>query len=194
VCRSQPAGRESTGFQDFTGFSSTKVTCKTISHHYTIQVDNCFSEIHILYFSWVLSKLWNFICLVFFKLQEQRKKQKLLSIGWAVVAHAFNPSTWEAEAGGFLSSRPAWSTEWVLGQPGLHRETLSRKTKPNQTKPPKYAAWRKDSNTTPVFPSIIQKVAGNPPAMTLRKWIITRLEQNLLFQIKYIIDLIWEST
>jgi hypothetical protein len=29
----------------------------------------------------------------------------------AVVAHAFNPSTWEAEAGGFLSSRPAWSTE-----------------------------------------------------------------------------------
>jgi hypothetical protein len=28
-----------------------------------------------------------------------------------VVAHAFNPSTWEAEAGGFLSSRPAWSIE-----------------------------------------------------------------------------------
>jgi hypothetical protein len=25
--------------------------------------------------------------------------------------HAFNPSTWEAEAGEFLSSRPAWSTE-----------------------------------------------------------------------------------
>jgi hypothetical protein len=31
--------------------------------------------------------------------------------GWAVVVHAFNPSTWEAEAGGFLSWRPAWSTE-----------------------------------------------------------------------------------
>jgi hypothetical protein len=28
-----------------------------------------------------------------------------------VVAHAFNPSTWEAETGGFLSLRPAWSTE-----------------------------------------------------------------------------------
>ena len=27
------------------------------------------------------------------------------------VAHAFNPSTREAEAGGFLSSRPAWSTK-----------------------------------------------------------------------------------
>jgi major histocompatibility complex class I len=28
-----------------------------------------------------------------------------------VVAHAFNPSTREAEAGRFLSSRPAWSTK-----------------------------------------------------------------------------------
>jgi hypothetical protein len=28
-----------------------------------------------------------------------------------VVTHAFNPSTQEAEAGGFLSSRPAWSTK-----------------------------------------------------------------------------------
>jgi hypothetical protein len=29
----------------------------------------------------------------------------------AVVVHAFNPSTSEAETGRFLSSRPAWSTE-----------------------------------------------------------------------------------
>jgi hypothetical protein len=29
----------------------------------------------------------------------------------AVVAHAFNPSSWDAEAGGFLSLRPAWSTK-----------------------------------------------------------------------------------
>jgi major histocompatibility complex class I len=28
-----------------------------------------------------------------------------------VVAHTFNPSIWEAESGGFLSSRPAWSTK-----------------------------------------------------------------------------------
>jgi hypothetical protein len=47
----------------------------------------------------------------------------------AMVAHVFNPSTREAEAGGFLSSRPAWSTKWVPGQPGLYRETLSRKNK-----------------------------------------------------------------
>jgi hypothetical protein len=45
------------------------------------------------------------------------------------VAQAFNPSTWEAEAGRFLSSRPAWSTVGVPGQPGLHRETLSQKSK-----------------------------------------------------------------
>jgi hypothetical protein len=52
----------------------------------------------------------------------------------AVVAHAFNPSTQEAGAGGFLSSRPAWSTKWGPGQPGLHRETLSQKTKQKKRK------------------------------------------------------------
>jgi hypothetical protein len=51
-----------------------------------------------------------------------------------MVAHAFNPSTREAEVGGFLSSRPAWSTKWVPEQPELYRETLSRKTKKTTTK------------------------------------------------------------
>jgi hypothetical protein len=51
----------------------------------------------------------------------------------------FNPSTWEAEAGGFLSLRPAWSTERVLGQPGLLRKTLSRKTQTNKQKKNKQA-------------------------------------------------------
>lgn len=39
------------------------------------------------------------------------------------------PSTWEAEALEFLSSKPAWSTDPVPGQPTLSRdrETLSRK-------------------------------------------------------------------
>jgi hypothetical protein len=50
----------------------------------------------------------------------------------AVVMHAFNPSTWEAEAGRFLSLRPAGSTEWVPGQPGLHKETLCQKDKTNK--------------------------------------------------------------
>jgi hypothetical protein len=51
-----------------------------------------------------------------------------------VVVHAFNPSTWEAETGGFLSSRPVWPTKWVPGQPGLHRETLSRKKQKSKNK------------------------------------------------------------
>jgi hypothetical protein len=46
-----------------------------------------------------------------------------------MVAHTFNTSTWETEAGGFLSLRPAGSTERVPGQPGLYRKTLSQKPK-----------------------------------------------------------------
>jgi hypothetical protein len=62
-----------------------------------------------------------------------------------VVAHAFDPSTWEAEAGRFLSSRPAWSTKWVPGQPGLFRETLSRKTKQTNKQKPRYGARAKST-------------------------------------------------
>jgi hypothetical protein len=40
-----------------------------------------------------------------------------------VVAHTFDPRT-EAEAGGSLSSRPAWSTEQVSRQPELHRNPV----------------------------------------------------------------------
>jgi hypothetical protein len=59
-----------------------------------------------------------------------------------VVAHAFNPSTWEAKAGGFPNSRPVWSTKLVPGQPGLCRETLSLK-KPNQKKKKKVLKYFK---------------------------------------------------
>jgi hypothetical protein len=52
-----------------------------------------------------------------------------------VVAHAFNPSTQEAEAGGFLSSRPAWSTKCVPGQPCLKNKNKNKKQKTkNKTK------------------------------------------------------------
>jgi hypothetical protein len=51
-----------------------------------------------------------------------------------MVVHTFNPNTCEAEAGGFLSSRSAWSTKWVPGQPGLHKETLSQKKKKTKIK------------------------------------------------------------
>jgi hypothetical protein len=56
-----------------------------------------------------------------------------------MVAHAFNPSTWEAEAGGFLSSRPAWSTEQVPGQP----RATQRTEKPCFKKPKKKKKKRK---------------------------------------------------
>jgi hypothetical protein len=46
-----------------------------------------------------------------------------------VVVHAFNLSTGEEESGRSLSSRPAWSKDQILGQLGVHRESLSRKTK-----------------------------------------------------------------
>jgi hypothetical protein len=39
------------------------------------------------------------------------KQDKRKYIDWAVVVHTFNPRTWEAEAGGFLSLKPAWSTK-----------------------------------------------------------------------------------
>jgi hypothetical protein len=46
---------------------------------------------------------------------SQGLELKSTSMNWVyhleVVAHAFNPSTPEAEAGRFLSSRTAWSTK-----------------------------------------------------------------------------------
>jgi hypothetical protein len=44
-----------------------------------------------------------------------------------VVVHGFNPSTWEAEAGGFLSSRPAWSTKWHDSQGYTEKPCLKKK-------------------------------------------------------------------
>jgi hypothetical protein len=43
-----------------------------------------------------------------------------------MAAHTFNSSTWEAEAGGFLGSRPAWSKR-VTGQG--YTEKVLKKTK-----------------------------------------------------------------
>ena len=50
------------------------------------------------------------------------------------MVHTLDSSTWEAEAGGDLSSRPAWPTLLFPGQPGLHREILSWKTEQNKAK------------------------------------------------------------
>jgi hypothetical protein len=92
-----------------------------------------------------------------------------------VVAHAFNPSTWEAEAeaGRFLSSRPAWSTKWVPGQPGLHRETLSWK----QTNKKNYLLWVKaTTHTTNRQAGGYQPVQHSPTHDELHK---TYMETNI---------------
>jgi hypothetical protein len=44
-------------------------------------------------------------------MESQEHISKEENVSQSVVVHVFNPSTWEAEAGKFLSSRPAWSTK-----------------------------------------------------------------------------------
>jgi hypothetical protein len=63
-----------------------------------------------------------------------------------VVAHAFNPSTQEAEAGGSLSLKAAWSTGSVPGQPRL--ETLSQNKSKQPTNKQKNKAKRKSQTRT----------------------------------------------
>jgi hypothetical protein len=53
----------------------------------------------------------------------------LLQLG--VVSHAFNPSTWEAEAGGFLSLRPARATQRNPVLKKQKKTTIKKKTKNN---------------------------------------------------------------
>jgi hypothetical protein len=77
-----------------------------------------------------------------------------------MVAHAFNPSTWEAEADGFLSSRPAWSTKWVPGQPGLHRETLSWKTKKKQKQTNKKKSCQVMDDSASLIPAFGRQKRG----------------------------------
>ena len=86
----------------------------------------------------MLVSLWNFwhpnINQNSSLITKQRINPKNDNRRWAMVVHAFNPSTWEAEAGRYLSLGPAWSWEWVPGQPGLHRETLSQTSQKNKQK------------------------------------------------------------
>jgi hypothetical protein len=93
-------------------------------------------------FSFWLSSLFPFLhAYICFYL----KTFKNFIYGQAVMVYAFNPSTWEAEAGIFLSLRPAWSTEWVPRQPGLFRETRSQKTnKQNENKKQKLETTKKN--------------------------------------------------
>jgi hypothetical protein len=74
--------------------------------------------------SYPLSHLTSPICFIF-NIKSNRSQ--------AVVADAFNPSTWEAETGGFLSSRPAWFTK-VSSRTARAITVLKNKTKPKRNK------------------------------------------------------------
>lgn len=50
-----------------------------------------------------------------------------------MVVYTYNPSPQKAEASGPQSSRYAWSTQTVLAEIGLYRETLSEKTNKRTT-------------------------------------------------------------
>jgi hypothetical protein len=58
--------------------------------------------------------------------------KQLIVLG--VVVHAFNPSTWEAEAGGFLSSRPPGLQREFQDKQGYTEEPCLKKQKQNKTK------------------------------------------------------------
>jgi hypothetical protein len=54
---------------------------------------------------------------------------------WAVLVHAFDPSTWEAEEGGFLSSRqPGLQSEFQDSQGYAEKPVLENKQTNKQTK------------------------------------------------------------
>ena len=52
-----------------------------------------------------------------------------------MVAHAFNPSTWEAEAGGFrVQGQPGLQSEFQESQGYKEKPCLEKHQKPNQNK------------------------------------------------------------
>jgi hypothetical protein len=86
------------------------------------------------------------------------------------VAQAFNPSTWEGEAGRFQRSRPAWSTKWNWTARATQRNPVLKKTnkqKQNKTKNKKKKKGRKEKNF------IIQTFCSR----TITVWLITRVQK-----------------
>jgi hypothetical protein len=61
-----------------------------------------------------------------------------------VVVHTFNPSTWEAEAGGFLSSKPARATQ---RNPVLENRKKKKKEEEESSWPQKDFISKRQSRT-----------------------------------------------
>jgi hypothetical protein len=78
-----------------------------------------------------------------------KKKKKKSRV---VVAHTFNLSTWEAETGGFLSSRPAWSTKssrtakTIQRNPVLKNQKKKKKERALSTLTQRAGVWFPASN------------------------------------------------
>lgn len=86
-----------------------------------------------------------------------------LKISQALVARTFNPKNWEAEGDGYLSWRPAWSTEFQASQG--YKETLSW-TKQNKTKNRKIFAFNKALEVSEWGGSITQALLFPSPLTT----------------------------
>jgi hypothetical protein len=67
-------------------------------------------------------KTWKYICYASYVINMLYifTLSSLILLCRAVVAHAFNPSTWEAEAGGFLC-RQGYTEKPCLGKPKLNQ-------------------------------------------------------------------------
>lgn len=122
----------------------------------------------------------------------------------AVVACTFNPKTQEPEADESLSSKPAWSTEWITRQPGLHKTTMSqRQNKPNKNKEKwgwgcrtaaeclsciheslgSVSMWVPQGPTCPAFPSTITHLCSNFEGRVLDDTVTVRGTCCMLFAV-----------
>jgi hypothetical protein len=127
----------------------------------------CFHYFSLLFFSSVYLCVWLFCLNVYLcticmssAFGGQKKVLDSLDYKWlwsrAVVAHTFNPSTWEAEAGWFLSSRSAWSTKVS--------SRTARATQRNPVSPP---PPKKNPNDYESPPPIHWPSVGKIPAAVL---------------------------
>ena len=84
-------------------------------------------------------------------MRDQKWREDVGGVRLSVVAHAFNPSTWETEAGRLLISRPAWTR---VNSRTARVTCLERNQPNNQTNKQKQKQTKKrerNSNHHPIF-------------------------------------------
>jgi hypothetical protein len=78
------------------------------------------------------------------------------------MVHAFNPSTWEAEAGRFLCSRPAWSKSEIQNSQGYTEKPCLEKLKKRKTEKKKKKKERKEKKNDIFLNSCFQSPFPQP--------------------------------